>query len=192
MKGGNLPQIEDELFFLSEKELEVIDHLLLFEIKEFCRHITKIKCGRSFSSSFDPQDHIVNVKYWIKSSIGKLRDKRMRDSDDLEIRYVDDLEDYLIYCIKGYDGEIESLSKSQSKHFDQSIPHENPAENTTEDLMQDNNSEKVEETDIEKIDPNPMIIEGIKEDQEVPKTDDLVDDSGINEEDSVEKITRTF
>ena len=89
------------------------------------------------------------------------------------------MEDYLIYGIKGYD-EIKSLSKSQSKHFDQSIPHENPAENTTEDVMQEHNSEKVEETDIEKIDPNPLVIEGIKEDQEVPKTDDLVDDSGIN------------
>ena len=53
--------------------------------------------------------------------------------------------------------------------------------------MQDNNPEKVEKTDIEKVDPDPMVIEGIKEDQEVPETDDLVDDSGINEEDSVEK-----
>ena len=33
MKNQDIPEIEDKLFLLSEKELEVIDHLLLFEIR---------------------------------------------------------------------------------------------------------------------------------------------------------------
>ena len=93
-KNKDIPEIEGKLFLLSEKELEVIDHLLLFEIKVFAKHITKIKCGRSFSSYFNPKDHMANSRYWIKKSISFFRDQRIREDDDLEVDYMDDLEDY--------------------------------------------------------------------------------------------------
>ena len=137
MKNQDIPEIEDKLFLLSEKELEVIDHLLLFEIKVFTKHITKIKCGRSFSRDFNPEDHMPNSRYWIKKSIGLFRDQRIREADDFEVDYMDDLEDYLIHCIKCYNEEVKSLSKSQSKHKDQSVPQQSASNNVTnEDFVQ--------------------------------------------------------
>lgn len=150
------------MFYLSEKEIEVIDNLLLFEIKEFTKHIMKIKCGQSFSSYFNPKDHMANVKHWIKKSIGVFRDERIRESEDLEINYVDDLEDYMIQCIKCYDEEIESLVKSQSKHYDQSVPNAS-VNTTTEDFTE----KEFNKTEIEKDTEN-----GLANEQEVPKDGD--------------------
>ena len=103
---------------------------------------------------------MANSRYWIKKSIGLFRDQRIREDDDLEVAYMDDLEDYLIHCIKCYDEEVKSLSKSQSKHKDQSVPQQSASNSVTnEDFMQ----HEVDKNDIENGD-NLVLNE-----QQVPK-----------------------
>ena len=187
-KNQDTPEIEDRLFLLLEKELEVIDHLLLFEIKVFAKHMTKIKGGRSFSSYFNPEDHMVNARFWIKKSIGFFRDQRIREADDLELNNVDNLEDYMIHCIKCHDEEVKSLSKSQSKHTDQSVPEQSASNNVTKkDFMQ----EELDKNDIENTE-NFVLNE-----QQVPKHNDgqstshteetLSSVDGMNQDKSPEK-----
>ena len=159
----DIPEIEDKLFLLSEKEIEAIDNLLLFEIKVFTKHIIKIKCGRSFSSCFNPEDHMTNVKYWIKKSIGFFRDQRIRENEDLEVEYVDDLEDYMLHCIKCYDEEVKSLSKSQSKHTDQSVPQQSANDNITNE---ESSQEEMDKNGIENAENHPI------NEQQVPKPND--------------------
>ena len=91
------------------------------------------------------------------------RDQRIKEADDLEVDYVDDLENNLIHCIKCYNEEVKSLSKSQSKHKDQSVPQQSASNNVTnEDFMQD----EVDKNDIENAD-NLVLNE-----QQVPKHND--------------------
>ena len=101
---------------------------------------------------------------------------------------MDDLEDYMIHCIKCYNEEVKSLSKSQSKHTDQSVPQQSASNNVTnKDFM----LEELDKNDIENAE-NLVLNE-----QQVPKHNDgqstshteetLSSVDGMNQDESPEK-----
>ena len=102
--------LSDLTFLLSDREIEVIDELYPMEIEMFTKYITKIKCGHAFGARFNTGNHMVNVCYWTKKSIGFCRNQRIRNEEAIDIGDVEDLESHLSWCILKHNEERDRLT----------------------------------------------------------------------------------
>ena len=68
-----------------------------------------------------------NITYWIKKSIGCIRDERIRNADDLDISDVEDLEANLSWCVLNHNEERDKLKLDSNVegNVDQTVPIEN-------------------------------------------------------------------